>query len=42
MNWLNEVAATYRSELRELNELNFAFDAKLEQRMSALETKLLR
>ena len=27
--------ATYRSELRELNELNFArFDAKLEQRIA--------
>lgn len=31
--WLNMVDATYRSDLREFNELNFArFDAKLEQR----------
>ena len=31
------VDATYRSDLRELNELNFArFDAKLEQRVSDL------
>ena len=33
--------ATYRSELKELNELNFArFDAKLEQRIAGLEAKL--
>ena len=31
--WFNQVDATYRSDLRELNELNFArFDSKLEQR----------
>lgn len=37
------VDATYRSELRELNELNFArFDAKLEQRTVELEAKLER
>lgn len=36
--WFNQVDATYRLQLRELNELNFArFDAKLEQRMSRLE-----
>ena len=30
--WFNQVDATYRSELREVNELNFArFEAKLEQ-----------
>lgn len=35
MDWFNQVNATYRSELRELNELNFArFDAKLEQRIA--------
>ena len=34
VDWLNKVDAAYRSELRELNELNFArFDAKVEQRM---------
>ena len=41
VDWFNAVDATYRSDLRELNELNFArFDAKLEQRMAALESKL--
>ena len=39
--WLNQVDATYRFELRELNELNFArFDAKLEQRVAQLDAKL--
>ena len=33
--------ATYRSDLKDLNDLNFArFDAKLEQRMAALDTRL--
>jgi hypothetical protein len=33
--WFNQVDATYRSDLRELNELNFArFDAKLAQRIA--------
>ena len=37
MAWSNAVDATYRADLRELNELNFArFDAKLEQRLAAL------
>jgi hypothetical protein len=41
VDWFNAVDATYRADLRELNELNFArFDSKLEQRMSALETRL--
>ena len=32
VDWFNQVDATYRSELREVNELNFArFEAKLEQ-----------
>ena len=36
--WFNSVDATYRSDLRELNELNFArFDAKLEQRFAEVE-----
>ena len=35
--WFNQVDATYRSDLRELNELNFArFDAKVEQRLVGL------
>jgi hypothetical protein len=41
--WFNQVDATYRSDLRDINELNFArFDAKLEQRMAALEGKFER
>ena len=40
VNWFNAVDATYRSDLRELNELNFArFDAKLEQRLAQFEAK---
>jgi hypothetical protein len=39
--WFNSVDATYRSDLRELNELNFArFDAKLEQRIGTFEAKV--
>ena len=39
--WFNQVDATYRTELRELNELNFArFDAKLEQRIAELRAEL--
>ncbi len=39
--WFNSVDATYRSDLRELNELNFArFDAKLEQRLAELAAEL--
>ena len=38
---LNGVDATYRLELRELNELNFArFDAKLEQQVAQLDAKI--
>ena len=41
--WFNQVDATYRTDLRELNELNFQrFDAKLEQRIGVLEAKLDR
>ena len=41
VDWFNAVDATYRSDLKDLNELNFArFDAKLEQRMAALDTRL--
>jgi hypothetical protein len=36
--WLNQVDATYRSELRDQNEMNFArFDAKLDQRLAELK-----
>ena len=39
--WFNQVDATYRADLRELNELNFArFDAKLGQRLAELESRL--
>ena len=38
--WFNQVDATYRSDLRELNELNFSrFDAKLEQRAAELAAR---
>ena len=41
VDWFNLVDATYRGDLRELNELNFArFDAKVEQRLGALEARL--
>jgi hypothetical protein len=41
VNWFNQVDATYRNDLRELNELNFArFDAKLEQRVAQFDAKL--
>ena len=40
VDWFNMVDATYRSELRELNELNYArFDAKLEQRIAELRAE---
>jgi ABC-type phosphate transport system auxiliary subunit len=39
--WFNAVDATYRTELRELNDLNFArFDAKLEQRIAEVKAEL--
>jgi len=37
------VDATYRSDLRELTELNFArFDAKLQQRIADLRSELIK
>lgn len=43
VDWFNQVDATYRSELRELNELNFArFDAKVEQRFAESDARLER
>ena len=40
MNWFNQVDETYRTDLRELNELNFArFDAKLEQRIAESDAR---
>ena len=39
--WFNMVDATYRGDLRDVNELNFArFDAKLEQRVAKLDAKI--
>ena len=41
VDWFNAVDLTYRADLRELNELNFArFDAKLEQRLIELRAEL--
>ena len=41
VNWFNQVDATYRSDLKEVNELNFArFDAKLEQRLAQFEVRI--
>lgn len=43
VDWFNTVDATYRADLRELNETNFArFDAKLEQRMAELRADIAR
>jgi hypothetical protein len=40
VSYLNQIDASYRSELRELNEINFArFDAKLEQRVAELRSE---
>lgn len=40
VDWFNQVDATYRSDLRELNESNFQrFDAKLEQRLAQQDTR---
>jgi len=41
VNWFNQVDLTYRTELRELNDLNFArFDAKVGERLAELRTTL--
>lgn len=38
--WFNQVDATYRSDLKEINERNFAlFDARLEQRFAQFDTR---
>lgn len=54
VDWFNQVDATYRSDLREMNDLNFArfdakmgerlaeFEARIERRFAALETKFER
>jgi len=39
--WFNAVDLTYRTDLRDFNDLNFArFDAKLEQRLAEFDTRL--
>lgn len=39
--WFNAVDATYRSNLRELNDLNFArFEATLDQRVAELRAEM--
>ena len=41
VDWFNSVDAAYKSDLREMNEQNFArFDAKLEQRLAELRGEL--
>lgn len=41
LEWFDSVDTTYRSELREINEFNFArFDARLEQRVAELRVEL--
>jgi hypothetical protein len=41
VDWFNAVDLSYRTDLRELSELNFArFDAKLEQRLAELRAEL--
>jgi hypothetical protein len=41
VDWFHAVDLTYRADLRDLNELNFArFDAKLEQRLADLRAEL--
>jgi hypothetical protein len=43
VDWFNKVDSAYRSDLRELNELNFArFDAKMEHRLSEFSRALER
>jgi len=42
VDWFNQVDLAYRSELRELNELNFArFDAKVGERLAELRSELI-
>jgi len=39
--WLNQVDASYRSELRELNDLNFGrFEARLERQLAELRAEV--
>jgi len=41
VNWFNDVDATYRADLHEINELNFArFEAKLDSRLAEMRGEL--
>jgi hypothetical protein len=41
VDWLNQMDTTYRSDLRELNDVNFSrFDAKLDQRVAEVKAEL--
>lgn len=41
VDWFNQVDATYRADLREMNDQNFTrFDARLEQRLAELGVQL--
>ena len=41
--WFNDVDATYRADLHQLNELNFArFEAKMDAKLAELKSELLR
>ena len=41
VDWFTQVDTTYRTDLREFNELNFQrFDAKMEQRLAQYDAKL--
>ena len=43
VDWLNAVDATYRADLRQLNQANFArFDAKPDQRLAELKADLVK
>ena len=40
VDWFNHMDATYRADLRDMNELNFArFDATLQQRLAEADAK---
>lgn len=41
--WFNQVDQTYRTELREINEVNYArFEATLEQKLANLRAELIK
>jgi len=43
VDWFNNVDATYRADLREFNELNFArFDAKQAERLAELKADIIK